>query len=204
MTTERPVVLVVGAAPRDVTPLDPRGWRLGGAVMYASLQLSRLGLDVRALVGVDRLAAQAHELDLLSDAGAVVTLAGLESSPAFENIETEGGRRQRCLAVSDPIPLTALPRSWTSGHDALVLAPVAGELDDTWALLAGDPDGPTVAVGWQGLLRALRAGSDVERVPPTASALLRAAALVVASREDFAPGTRYEHLVPLLGPAATL
>src|SRR5512143_2735316 len=111
MTSDRPVVLVVGAAPRDVTMLDPRGWRLGGAVMYASLLLSRLGLDVRALVGVDAVAAQAPELDVLGDAGAVVTLAGLESSPMFENIETEGGRRQRCLAISDLIPLTALPRA---------------------------------------------------------------------------------------------
>src|SRR6185295_20414519 len=39
-----PMVLVVGAASRDITPDDPRGWRLGGAATYGSLLLARLGL----------------------------------------------------------------------------------------------------------------------------------------------------------------
>ena len=36
-------LVVVGAASRDITPDDPRGWRLGGAASYASLAAARLG-----------------------------------------------------------------------------------------------------------------------------------------------------------------
>ena len=34
-----PVVVVVGAACRDLVHDDPRGWRLGGGVTYAALTL---------------------------------------------------------------------------------------------------------------------------------------------------------------------
>ena len=50
-------VVVVGAATRDLTSDDPRGWRLGGAAPYASLTLARLGLRVAALIGADEEAA---------------------------------------------------------------------------------------------------------------------------------------------------
>lgn len=46
MSARSPVVLVVGAASRDVVDDDPRGWRLGGAVTFTSLALARLGLEV--------------------------------------------------------------------------------------------------------------------------------------------------------------
>ena len=55
----RPDLIVVGAASRDVTPDDPRGWRLGGAVSYASLAAARLGLRVGCVMGVDEPAAGA-------------------------------------------------------------------------------------------------------------------------------------------------
>jgi sugar/nucleoside kinase (ribokinase family) len=204
MTMDRPIALVVGAASRDLTTADPRGWRLGGTATYASLALARLGIEVWALVGVDRLAATARELDLLRAAGVVLTLAELPSGPVFENVETPVGRRQRCLSIAEPMALTTLPRAWTSGFDALVLGPVAGELDDSWALLAGTAPGPFVALGWQGLLRTLRAGADVQRVPPASSDLLGRADLVVASGDDFEPGIRPGNLLPFLAPSATL
>ena len=200
MTPSNPIVLVVGAASRDLAGTDPRGWRLGGAVTYVSLALARLGITVRALVGVDAEAATAAELDLLRDAGAIVTLAPLASGPVFDNVETSGGRRQRCLATSDAVPLTVLPRAWTDGHDALVLAPVAGELGEDWAGFAA----PIVALGWQGLLRTLVAGGDVERRAPAPSPLLDAATLVVASRDDLPPTIAADALVSLIPPAATL
>jgi sugar/nucleoside kinase (ribokinase family) len=200
----RPRVLVVGAASRDVTSMDPRGWRLGGAVTYGALALARLGFRVRALVGADREAAGAHELDLLREAGAEVAIAPLRSGPVFENIEAPGGRRQRCLASSDPVLPSAAAPGWTDPSqvlDALFLAPVASELQDEWAttLAAG-----SVALGWQGLLRRLEAGRDVERRPPEPTALLQAATLVGASRDDLAPGTTSASLVNLLAPGATL
>jgi hypothetical protein len=77
LVTTPPSVLVVGAASRDVTADDPRGWRLGGAVTYGALALGRLGFRVRALVGADAEAGSARELDLLRAAGVVIALARL-------------------------------------------------------------------------------------------------------------------------------
>ncbi len=194
----RPRVLVVGAASRDVVPDDPRGWRLGGAVTYASLALARLGLEVRALVGVDEVASRSRELDLLRAAGVVVTLAELESGPVFDNV------LHRCLATSDRVPLAALPREWAAGFHSILFAPVAGELGDEWAQLAAGEPGPIVALGWQGLLRSLAAGDVVRTSPPASSPLVRAARLAVVSRDDVAPGTQPGALVSLLHPGATL
>jgi sugar/nucleoside kinase (ribokinase family) len=205
----RPVVLVVGAAARDLTGGDPRGWRIGGAVAYCSLTLARLGLDVRAVIGADREASVATELDLLRDAGVAVEVVPLASGPVFENIERPEGRRQRCIAVSAAIPVGAVPPRWSGGIDGVLIGSVAGELGDDWAALAIErtarpPRPREIALGWQGLLRELRAGEDVRRRRPEPSGLLRAATLVAASRNDFAPGTTAESLLPLLAPDATL
>ncbi|HEU0243626.1 MAG TPA: hypothetical protein VFQ75_06935, partial [Candidatus Limnocylindrales bacterium] len=62
MTDGAPVVVVVGAASRDLTDEDPRGWRLGGGVSYSALALARLGVRTRALIGVDGPAATSVEL----------------------------------------------------------------------------------------------------------------------------------------------
>lgn len=200
MTLDRPLVLVAGAAVRDVVADDPRGWRLGGAAAFGALTLARLGLRVRAAIGADEAAAEALELDHLRAAGVELHLVPLHSGPVFENLEWPGGRRQRCLAISDPVPVDHLPARWTDDLDAALLAPVAGELDAAWTSVAA----PVFAVGWQGLLRELRAGADVERRPPAMGTLLGTASLVGASREDFAPGTPAASLVALLGPRTTL
>jgi sugar/nucleoside kinase (ribokinase family) len=174
-------VLVVGAASRDLTPGDPRGWRLGGAVCYATLTLARLGFEVRAIVGVDASAATAPELDLLRAAGARLHLARLARGPVFVNDERPGGRIQTCLEVADPLPTDGLPDGWAS-VDAVLLAPVAAELGDEWASVV-PPDG-LVALGWQGLLRVLTPGEPVRHRRPAASAILRRADLVGLSRAD--------------------
>jgi sugar/nucleoside kinase (ribokinase family) len=193
-----PVVLVVGAASRDLVPDDPRGWRLGGAVSFCSLALARLGFEVRALVGADRVAAEAEELDILRAAGVTIAIAELASGPVFDNVA------HLLHSTSDQIPVTALPRRWTSGFDAVLLVPVAGEIGDDWAALVTGDKPPVVGIGWQGLLRVLRRGELVRPAPPRASPLLRAASLVVLSREDVAPETSQEDLAPILGPATTL
>src|SRR5262245_8569116 len=92
--SDRPDVVVVGAASRDRVPDDPRGWRLGGAVSYAALAIARLGLRVGALIGADAEAAGAAELDVLRAAGADVRVVPLASGPVFDNIEHPDGRRQ--------------------------------------------------------------------------------------------------------------
>jgi sugar/nucleoside kinase (ribokinase family) len=202
MKMNRPIALVVGVASRDMTPDDPRGWRLGGAVTYASLTLARLGIEVRSLIGVDSAASRAAELADLEAAGAIVTRVELGSGPVFVNVETPAGRRQRCLSTADPIALTDLPRAWVSGFDALVLASVADELEDTWASLPSDES--LVALSWQGLLRTLVAGHDVERRAPAPRPLLSRADLVVVSTDDLGSNARPGTVVPLVRPGATL
>lgn len=200
MTIHRPIVLVVGAASRDVVADDPRGWRLGGAVTYGALTLARLGLRVRAAIGVDVEAAGAMELDHLRGAGVELHLVRLRSGPVFENIESPDGRRQRCLATSEPVRPDGLTSHWADDLAALFLAPVAGELGGAWASVQA----PLVALGWQGLLRELRPGADVVGVPPARGRLLDAASLVGASLDDFASGTTARSLATFLGPSTTL
>src|ERR1041385_395835 len=163
MPMNRPTALVVGAASRDVTTEDSRGWRLGGAVMFAALALARLGIDVWALIGADRAAASATELELLQAAGVAMAIADLESGPAFDNVE------HPYLAASARITVTSLPRRWTSGFDALVLAPVAEEVGDDWADIGGGDPAPGVALGWQGLLRVLEPSTVIRPRPPESS-----------------------------------
>ena len=197
---EPPFVLVAGAASRDITPADPRGWRLGGAVTYASCALARLGLRVGAVVGVDAQAATATELEALEAAGAVVIRVPLASGPVFELAEAPSGRRVRCLATSDRLPIFSVPRAWLVKGTPAFLAPVAGELGADWTAVGGDE----LALGWQGLLRDLRAGEVVRRTPPSRHPLLDVATLVGLSREDVSPDTPVSDLAPLLAPGATL
>lgn len=196
--------MVVGAASRDLTSDDPRGWRLGGAVSYAGLTLARLGVSTRALVGADALASNATELDLLRRAGAEVVLVELASGPVFENVEMASGRRQHCVSAADLLPLASLPPGWGRGTPggALVLAPIAGELGAGWATAA--TGGTLVALGWQGLLRHVAATSDVARLAPAAHPFLARADLVVVSEDDLGPAARPSEAVALVRPGATL
>ena len=168
---------------------------------YAALTLARLGLRVRALVGVDPTAAESWELDLLRAAGAEVALVRLDRGPVFENIEGVEGRIQRCLSESDPIPISAVPAGW-GGDPGWVLVPVADELDPEWATVP--PAGAFVAVGWQGMLRTLVAGEVVRRRAPARTALIARANLIGLSRDDLPPDTSREALLRLIDPRTEL
>jgi sugar/nucleoside kinase (ribokinase family) len=196
-----PELVVVGAAARDLTPDDPRGWRLGGGVTYGALTSARLGVPTGALIGVDGPASEAAEMDLLRAAGVAVTLVQLERSPVFENIEGADGRIQRCVEPGAPVSVSALPASWRKAT-AWIMAPVADELPDTWAdvPLAGAP----VGLGWQGILRDLPRGGLVRRRPPAPSRLLDRATLVTVSRHDVDGEVTVARLLDLLAPDATL
>ena len=165
------------------------------------MTLARLGLGVRALVGADAEASGAWELDLLRDAGAEVRIVDMEAGPVFENIDAPTGRRQRCISASDLIPAAALPDGWGDVQGVL-FAPVAGELAEDWA--AVPPASGRVALGWQGLLRTIRAGEYVRRRAPEPSPLLRELDIAAVSPEDLDPGTSIDDLLALLPPAATL
>jgi sugar/nucleoside kinase (ribokinase family) len=196
-----PSVVVVGSASRDLTEDDPRGWRLGGAVTYGALTLARLGLRTAAFIGVDEEAMHASELELLRRAGVTLVTVAQAHAPVFINEETATGRLQTVVDAGEPLPVTALPEDWTMAQGWL-LGPVAGELGDDWANVP--PAGATVAVGWQGLLRALRAGQRVKRQPPRRSALLRRANLVGVSADDVTADTPIEALAAFLEPGAEL
>jgi sugar/nucleoside kinase (ribokinase family) len=203
MTDPRPTpdIVVVGAASRDLTEDDPRGWRLGGGVSYSSLTVARLGLQVGALVGLDPTAADAHELDLLRDAGVEVRAVPLARGPVFVNQERPTGRRQIGHQVSDPLPVTTVPPAWLAAP-GWILAPVAAELPEGWADVPASR--ALVAVGWQGLLRELVPGEPVRHLPPGPDALLARADLVGLSRDDVDLGQPLLDLYRLLRPGATL
>lgn len=196
-----PAVVVVGAASRDLTEDDPRGWRLGGGVTYAGLALARLGVRTACVVGLDEPAATAWELEELRRAGAEVALARLGHGPVFRNIETASGRVQACHSACDSITPPALPEAW---RDAGVwfLAPVADELDERWAQAI--PEGARVVLGWQGLLRELEAGGIVRRRAPAATPLVRRADLVGLSVDDVDRDTPVEVLISTIRPGARL
>lgn len=182
---DRPTLVVVGAASRDIHADDPRGWRLGGTVSYSSLVAARLGVRVRALVGVDDVAATASELDVLRVAGVEVELVRLPKGPVFDNQQTPSGRIQRVHSTSDRIPVSALPPGWRTPNAAL-LGPVAGELSDDWA--AAFPQQTYVAIAAQGLVRALSVGQPVEMLPLSQNPLLTRADAIAISAEDIAGG----------------
>ena len=189
-----PTVVVVGSASRDLDPSDPRGWRLGGGATYGALVLARLGLRVGAVLGVDGPASEAHELDLLRDAGVELRLVRLPTGPTFQLTYTTAGRTVRCEDPGGPLPVAALPPTWRAAP-AWYLAPVADELPDGWAAI---PAGAVVAVGWQGMLRTLERGEPVRPRPAGPRALLRRADLVSVSTEDLDPSVDLRGLLRLL------
>ena len=199
-TDATPDLVVVGAASRDMTPDDPRGWRLGGSATYCALTAARLGLRVGCLIGVDAEAALADELVLLETAGVALERVGLARGPVFENLESGGHRRQRWLSRSDAIPTAALPDEWRHAPGWL-LVPVAGEVGPDWAVVPGV--GVAVGVGWQGLVREFTDDGWVDRVDPRQSPLLDVAALVVASLDDLGGSVSLSEVMSL-APAAAI
>lgn len=194
-------VVHVGSACRDIAPDDPRGWRIGGGVMYAALTTARLGVRTAAVVGVDEEASAAAELDLLRDAGVDILRVPLPEGPIYHNLETPLGRVQTCVQVGLPLPVPSLPGAWMAAPGWSVV-PVAGEVRDEWAGVV--PAGAHVAVAWQGFLRELHAGQRVRPRPPQASPVLARADLVGVSRHDVGPDVPLRTLWELLRPGADL
>jgi sugar/nucleoside kinase (ribokinase family) len=196
-----PAVVVVGAACRDLVDDDPRGWRLGGGASYSALTLARLGLDVGALVVADELAAGSSEIQMLRDAGVTVHVVPGARGPIFINTETPTGRIQQTPQVSDPVDPRALPAAWR-GARAWMFAPVAAEVTEEWADVP--PADALVALGWQGLLRLLRAGAPVDHLPPGPSRVVARADLIGVGVDDIERGTTAADLAAFAHPGATL
>lgn len=199
MTDLPPDVVHVGSACRDLVDDDPRGWRLGGGVSYASLTTARLGLRTAAVVGVDGLAAAASELELLRDAGVQILPVPLAEGPVFRNEETPGGRVQHWPVRGHRLPVPALPGSWAQAP-AWSLVPVASELGEGWADTV--PASVFVSLAWQGLLREQGPDQLTARRAPASSPLLAVARLVGVSREDLPAGTGPAELTGFVRPGA--
>jgi pfkB family carbohydrate kinase len=193
-------IVHVGSAARDVTPDDPRGWRLGGGTTYSALATARLGIPTAAVIGVDGQAAGAWELDVLREAGVDVLPVALAEGPIFENVERPSGRQQTCLATGVPLPVPDLPEAWAT--DVWSVVPVAGEISDQW--LAVVPRGSRLVLGWQGFLRRLVPGQRVAHVPPRADGWVPRAGLIGVSRNDLDPGLPLEWVTDLLSPGTDL
>jgi sugar/nucleoside kinase (ribokinase family) len=199
----RPTLVIVGAAARDVDAKDPRGWRMGGSVMYGALLAARLGARVGALIGVDAAArAEGHELDLLRMAGADVRLVSLDRGPVFDNAQTPRGREQIGHQGSDPIPTAALPAEWRDCA-AFLLGPVADEIPDEWAEVPRAD--ALVALAWQGTLRRIEPGRRVVDLPARPGPLLARSDVGSVSVEDLrAGGDRLDRLLPRDGQELTI
>jgi len=195
-TRRVPLVVAAGSASRDVEAADPRGWRLGGGVVYGALALARLGLPVGAVIGVDGPASQAWELDLLRDGGVDVVRVPLRRGPVFTNVELDGARRQYCHEPGEPFDATASPAAWRAARGWL-FAPVAAELPGPWARVPR-PEA-LVALGWQGLLRRLEAGQAVHRLAAGRHPLLARADLVGVSRHDLGPSLTFGRVARWVG-----
>jgi sugar/nucleoside kinase (ribokinase family) len=184
IATDR-AVLVVGHATRDLVVDDPRGWRLGGSVVYVALTLARLGIAARAVIGLDESSADARELDLLSEAGVEINRRVFATAPVFRNIETPAGRRQECVAIGPSMHPRDVPLDWQIAS-TWALVPILGEIaGPAWANLP--PPDAFVALGWQGLLREARAGGATLSRPPAPDALLERADVTVVSGDDLRP-----------------
>jgi sugar/nucleoside kinase (ribokinase family) len=196
-----PDVVIVGAATRDLNDEAPLGWLLGGGVTYGALALARLGVRTGVLLGLDDEARKAPELDLIRDAGAEIVGVTLAKGPIFRNTETLAGRIQTCNGPSDPVPVAALPARWAAAR-AWVLAPVASEILDEWAL--APPADACVAVAWQGFLRHLEPGVRVRPVEPGPSPLVRRADILAVSRHDIPGDLPLRSVGQWLPPSAEL
>jgi sugar/nucleoside kinase (ribokinase family) len=201
MTRPQIEVVHVGSACRDIAPEDPRGWRIGGGVMYAALTTARLGLRTAAVVGVDGEAADAVELAALAEAGVDILRVDLSEGPIYHNVETRSGRVQTCVQPGVPLPLATLPPAWMAAPGWSIV-PVAGEIRDDWAGVI--PAEAHVAVAWQGFLRDLRAGEQVRRLAPRPSPILERADLIGVSRHDVPRDVPLLALEGLLRPGADL
>lgn len=176
-----PDLVIVGSASRDIDAADPRGWRLGGGVTYASRVAAGLGLRVGAVIGLDAEAASATELAQLRALRVQLRPVPLRSGPVFENRETDAGRSQIAHSASDVIDPASLPVAWRRAAGFL-FDPVAAELPDEWAGLPLQT--ALVALDLQGMVRVIEAGQPVCPRPLRRGSLVSRADLVTISAED--------------------
>jgi sugar/nucleoside kinase (ribokinase family) len=145
-----PRFLAIGHVTRDQRP---GGDILGGSAAYAALTAQKLGWEAGVLTAAGSDFEPERELP-----GVAVFLRRAAATTRFVNTyEADGTRHQVVTSRADDIDLSILPDDWRQ-PDALLLCPVARELDGfaATALEAGAVG--AVAQGW---LREIDADGDV-------------------------------------------
>jgi len=136
-------VLLIGHLTVDLVP----GRRLlGGTVSYAAPTYTAFGHRVGIVTSA---AANEPLLDELRSHGELHVLPS-EQSLTYENVYSDGGRRQYVRATACPISLRDVPQEWTSAP-YVHLGPLAAEID-ALEMARGFPNA-TIMLTLQGLMR---------------------------------------------------
>jgi 1D-myo-inositol 3-kinase len=116
----------------------------GGSVTYAGIAATRLGLKAGILTSADE---ELNWPDFLP--GIQIVRTPSPATTSFENSYTAGRRKQRLLAVADPISGASVPEAWRS-TPIVHVAPVAHEVG---AVVPGLFPSSLIGLTPQGLLR---------------------------------------------------
>ena len=166
--------LVVGHLAADITST---GVQLGGTVSYSSLTARALGLRV----GIVTSSGADAPLGALN--GIPIVNVPAEHSTTFENIKTDGGRKQVLHHQATPILMEHIPQVWRSAP-IIHLAPIADEVDSS---LAERLSGSLLGITPQGWMRGWDEKGQVSaKVWDTnvSEQVLRHAGAVIVSVED--------------------
>ena len=172
-----PQFLAIGHITRD---LRGQTHTIGGAVSYAALTASRLGMDAAVLTSVAKEDLQAAR-DLT---GARVVSGPSPVTTVFENLYEGDDRKQRIHTMADPVSPGGLPEGW-QGCPVVLLAPVAGEVDPSFAALFPRS---LLGVSPQGWMRRWDSEGWVDRKCWSGRGVIDRADVVVVSEADFSSG----------------
>jgi 1D-myo-inositol 3-kinase len=169
-----PHYLIIGHVTQDVLP--DGSLRAGGTATYSALAAEHLGEHVGVLTSADPalpLFANTPTIDVVCRPSAHTT--------TFENVYTDGHRRQYVRGVADSLTPMDIPNGWEKAP-IVHLGPIAHEVD---ASLAEAFPGALLGVTPQGFLRKWDAHGLVSpRTWEDAERVLTAADVVVLSPED--------------------
>jgi 1D-myo-inositol 3-kinase len=176
---EVPDFLAIGHVTQDIQP--DGDWRLGGSVAFAALTASRLGLRSAVVTsGTGELLAELTRT--LPDVQ--VSAIPSEEATTFENVYTDGVRRQYLRGRAATISLDAVPESWRAAP-MILLAPLIGEVEPEVAAELSRPRSALLAATPQGWLRST---DSIGRVSPApfdmAERILPSLQAMILSYED--------------------
>ncbi len=162
----------------------------GGSALYAALAAVELGARARVVTshGPDFVGGE-----LLRAAGVEVETRAASQTTCFENVYTGGVRRQRVLAIAEPLDAPA-----GTDVDVIFACPVIAEVG---ARALAAPPGVILAAGLQGWLRAAAPDGTVTRreLDP---AMFSPCHVLFASSEDL--GEAADELIPRLCAVAQI